>query len=319
MNITKVLLVGGSGFLGASIAEKMVQMGILVTVPTRHQERAKHLWVLPTVQVVEADVHDADRLAELVCGNDAVINLVGILHGDFEREHVILPRQIAEACISTGTTRLIQMSALNASITGPSAYLQSRDRGEAAVLDVAARHPALNVTIFRPSVVFGEHDRFLNMFATLSRLSPFIPLGSPDARFQPVWVEDVARAVVQSLSMRESFGHTYPLAGPHVYTLRELLEYVMHLTGHHRPIIGLGSGLSALQAAVFERLPGKLITRDNVRSMSIPNISSEPFPAIFGAAHAMESIVPGYLQNNAVDIGGRARYDRFRHRAGRTL
>ena len=319
MNIGKVLLVGGSGFLGASIAEQLVRKGILVTVPTRREERAKHLRVLPTVEVVEADVHDADRLAELVCGNDAVINLVGILHGDFAREHIALPKQIAEACVGTGTPRLIQMSALNASITGPSAYLQSRDRGEAAVLDVARRHPSLSVTIFRPSVIFGEHDRFLNMFATLIRFSPFVPLGSPDARIQPVWEEDVARAVVQCLPMRESFGHSYPLVGPHVYTLRELLEYVMYLTGQRRPIFGLGGGLSALQAAVFERLPGKLITRDNVRSMSIPNTSNEPFPAIFGEAHAMECIVPGYLQNNALDIGGRARYSRFRHRAGRSL
>ena len=319
MNITKVLLAGGSGFLGASIAEQLVRQGMLVTVPTRLADRAKHLLVLPTVEVAEADVHDADRLAELVCDKDAVINLVGILHGDFEREHVTLSRQIAEACVSTGTTRLIQMSALNASITGPSAYLQSRDRGEEAVLDVARRHPSLNVTIFQPSVIFGEHDRFLNMFAKLVKFSPFVPLGSPDARFQPVWVEDVARAVVQSLSMRETFGRTYPLVGPHVYTLRELLEFVMRLTHQRRPIIGLSAGLSALQAAVFERMPGKLITRDNVRSMSIPNTSSEPFPAIFGEAHAMESIVAGYLQHNAQDTTGRARYDQFRYRAGRSL
>ena len=317
MKINKVLLVGGSGFLGASIAEQLVRQGISVKVPTRIEARARHLLVMPTVDVVQADVHDADRLAELVCGNDAVINLVGILHGDFEREHVALPRMIAEACVATGTPRLIQMSALNASITGPSTYLQSRDRGEAAVLDVASRNRSLHVTIFRPSVVFGEHDRFLNMFANLVRFSPLVPLGSPDARFQPVWVEDVARAVVQSLAMRETFGHTYPLVGPRVYTLRELLELVMQLTGHYRPIIGLGSGLSALQAAVFERLPGKLITRDNLRSMSIPNVSGEPFPALFGEAHALESVVPGYLQNDARDRAGRARYDRFRHRAGR--
>jgi NADH dehydrogenase len=274
---------------------------------------------MPTVDVVEADVHDAERLAELVCDQDAVINLVGILHGDFDREHVALPRLIAEACVTTGTPRLIQMSALNASITGPSEYLQSRDRGEEAVLDVARRHPSLNVTLFQPSVVFGEHDRFLNMFAGLVKFSPVVPLGSPEARFQPVWVEDVARAVVQSLPTRETFGRTYPLVGPQVYTLRELLELVMRLTGHHRPIVGLGRGLSALQAAVFERLPGKLITRDNLRSMSIPNTSREPFPAIFGEAHALESIVPGYLQRNARDSAGWARYDRFRLRAGRSL
>jgi NADH dehydrogenase len=119
--------------------------------------------------------------------------------------------------------------------------------------------------------------------------------------------------------MRESSGHTYPLVGPSEYTLRELLELVMRVTGHRRPILGLGSGLSTLQAAVFERLPGKMITRDNMRSMSIPNTSSKPFPAIFGEAHSMESVVPGYLQNNADNLTGRARYNGLRYRAGRNL
>jgi uncharacterized protein YbjT (DUF2867 family) len=317
MKISNVLLVGGSGFLGTSVAEQLVRQGIFVTIPTRISERAKRLRLLPTVQVVETDVHDADRLAALVSGKDAVINLVGILHGDFEREHVALPRQIAEACVSSGVNRLIHMSALNASVTGPSEYLQSRGNGEEAVRSVAKRRPELDVTIFQPSVIFGAQDRFLNMFATLAMFSPIVPLGSPGARFQPVWVEDVARAVVQSLAMRETFGHTYPLVGPREYTLRELLEFVMRVTGHHRPILGLGSGLSSLQAAVFERLPGKLITRDNMRSMSIPNTSSEPFPAMFGGAHAMESVVPGYLQHGAKDSVGRARYDNLRYRAGR--
>ena len=318
MNINKVLLIGGTGFLGASVAERLVANGVAVTVPTRRTLRAKHLWVLPTLQAVEADIHHPDRLAELICGQDAVINLAGVLHdsnGDFERVHVALPKMIADACVATGASRLIQMSALNASMDGPSAYLQSRYRGESAVLEVARKHPSLNVTVFRPSIIFGERDRFLNMLATLARFSPFVPLGSPDARFQPVWVEDVARAVVQSLSMPETFGHTYALAGPHEFTLRALLEFAMTTSGHRRPILPLGPALSMAQAAVFERLPGQLITRDNVKSMSIPNISREPFPEIFGRAQAMEAIVPGYMQASTPDAVGTARYDRFRQRA----
>lgn len=344
MKIAKVLLLGGSGFLGTSVARQLVQQGIFVLVPTRRRERARHLLVLPTVDVLEADIHDPDRLQELVCGSDAVINLVGALHdehdrhnehgshgGSYERAHVDLPRQVAEACVCTGTPRLVQMSALNADISGPSAYLQSRDRGESAIMEIARREisnqrPPLNVTFFRPSVIFGERDHFLNLFAKLLKWSPFIPLGSPDARFQPVWVEDVARAVVQSLSMSATFDRVYPLVGPRVYTLRELLEFVMQVTGRRRPIIGLNAGLSALQAAVFERLPGKLITRDNVRSMKIPNTSDESFPAIFGTAQAIENIVPGYLhgshKNHFEDKAheaGRARYDHFRHRTGGSL
>ena len=257
MNINKVLLIGGTGFLGASVAERLVANGVAVTVPTRRTLRAKHLWVLPTLQAVEADIHHPDRLAELICGQDAVINLAGVLHdsnGDFERVHVALPKMIADACVATGASRLIQMSALNASMDGPSAYLQSRYRGESAVLEVARKHPSLNVTVFRPSIIFGERDRFLNMLATLARFSPFVPLGSPDARFQPVWVEDVARAVVQSLSMPETFGHTYALAGPHEFTLRALLEFAMTTSGHRRPILPLGPALSMVLAAVFAGL-----------------------------------------------------------------
>ena len=322
MNINKVLLIGGSGFLGTSVAEQLVASGVAVTVPTRRTLRAKHLWVLPTLQAVEVNVHNPDRLAELICGQDAVINLAGVLHdstGDFERVHVALPKLIAETCVATGTPRLIEMSALNASMDGPSAYLQSRYRGESAVLEVARNHPLLNVTVFRPSIIFGEHDKFLNMLATLARFSPFVPLGSPEARFQPVWVDDVARAIVQSLAQRETFGHTYALAGPREFTLRALLEFAMTTSGHRRPILPLGPALSMAQAALFERLPGRLITRDNVRSMNVPNISREPFPAIFGRAHAMEAIVPGYMQASKPDTAGPARYDRFRQRARHPL
>ncbi len=313
MNIKKVLLLGGSGFIGASVADQLSSRGIFVTVPTRLRERAKHLLVLPTVDVVEADVHDANTLSALVREHDAVINLIGILHGDFEREHAEFPKLVAETCATTKVPRLIHMSALNANVNGPSKYLQSRGRGEANVLTVAKANPELKVTIFQPSVVFGEHDKFLNMFANLVKIFPFIPLGSASAQFQPVWVEDVARAMVESLTQSETFGKTYPLVGPKVYTLQQLIEFVISLTGKLRLVIGLGGGLSMFQAAVFEFLPGKLITRDNVRSMSLPNISAIPFPAIFGTASEMEAVVSTYMREQS----GRGKYQHLRHHAGR--
>jgi NADH dehydrogenase len=315
MKINKVLLLGGSGFIGSAVAEQLTRQGIDITVPTRVAMRARHLLLLPTIDIVEADVHDPAQLAELVRGQDTVINLVGILHGDFERDHVELPRTVAAACAKAGVPRLLHMSALNADKDGPSEYLRSRGHGEAAVWSIARQNPGLAVTMFRPSVVFGEGDKFLNMFAKLVKVSPFIPLGSPDARFQPVWVEDVARAIAQSLTMRETFGNTYPLVGPGVYTLRQLLEFVMSATGKKRPILGLGSALSALQAAVFGHLPGKVITSDNLKSMSIPSTSDQPFPAIFGTAHALETIAAAYLSPDHQP--GRQRYDQFRSVAGR--
>lgn len=317
MNIKKVLLLGGSGFIGASVADQLSSRGFFVTVPTRVRERAKHLLIFPTVDVVEADVHDANSLLALVREHDAVINLIGILHGDFEREHAEFPKLVAETCAKEKVPRLIHMSALNADANayenGPSKYLQSRGRGEANVLGVAKASPELKVTMFQPSVVFGEHDKFLNMFANLVKIFPFIPLGSAGAEFQPVWVEDVARAIVESLTRSETFGRTYPLVGPKVYTLQQLIEFVVALTGKLRLVIGLGDGLSMLQAAVFEFLPGKLITRDNVRSMSLPNISATPFPAIFGAASDMEAVVSSYMRKQT----GRGKYQYFRDHAGR--
>ncbi len=315
MIINKVLLLGGSGFIGASVAEQLARQEIFVTVPTRRRERGKHLFLLPTVDVVEADVFNASQLEQLVSGHDAVINLVGILHGDFERVHVTLPKMVAEACAKTGVARLIHMSALNADINGPSEYLRSRGRGEAAVWSVCKANPALKVTMFRPSVVFGENDEFLNLFAGLLKFFPVLPLGSPDARFQPVWVEDVAHALVSSINSLATSNQTYVLVGPNVYTLRALVEFVAALTARRRLLIGLGATLSMLQASVFGMLPGKLITPDNVRSMSLPSTSDQPFPALFGRAAAMESVVPTYLGRDAG--GSRNKYQQFRDAAGR--
>lgn len=319
MIINNVLLIGGSGFIGASVAEQLSAQEIFVTVPTRRRERAKHLFLLPTVDVVEADIFQKSELEELTRHHDAVINLTGILHGDFERVHVALPKMVAEACVTTGTTRFINMSALNADINAPSEYLRSRGRGEAAVWAVAKENPALDVTMFRPSVVFGERDKFLNLFAGMVKIFPMIPLGSADATFQPVWVEDVARAITVSINHPETKNHTYPLVGPHIYTLRALLQFVVAAMHRRRLIVGLGPSLSMLQARVFGMLPGKLITVDNVLSMRLPNTSDQPFPAIFGHAAAMDEVVPSYLNPDGAgnNGGGRARYRQFRDAAGR--
>ena len=315
MAINRVLLIGGSGFIGTSVAEQLSGQGVFVTVPTRNRERAKHLLLLPTVDAVEANVFDAQTLDDMVRHHDAVINLTGILHGDFDRVHIALPKLVAEACARVGVARLINMSALNAGIDAPSEYLRSRGRGEAAVWAVAGAAPALSVTVFQPSVVFGERDKFLNLFASLVKLFPVIPLGSPDATFQPVWVEDVARAIVASLPLADAKNRTFVLVGPKVYTLRELVEFVIAATAKRRMIVGLGPALSMLQASVFGMLPGKLLTPDNVRSMTLPNVSDQPYPAQLGRAHPMEGVVNTYMQ--AESMGGRARYQGFRDTAGR--
>ena len=312
MLIRNVLVIGGSGFIGRHVVRQLAGTGLQVRVPTRNRERAKDLILLPTVDVVRADVFEPQTLEGLVAGVDAVVNLVGILHGDFERAHVELPRRIVAACRKAGVGRLVHVSALKASVQGPSAYLRSKAQGEEAVRD--AQSDALQTTIFRPSVVFGREDRFLNLFAHLARQLPVLALASPGARFQPVHVLDVARAVALALSDPRTFGQTYELCGPRAYTLRKLVEYVVHALGLRRPIVGLGPSLSMLQAAVLEQLPGSIMTRDNVRSMQVDNVCDCPFPAVFGFAPTpLEAVVPLYIAG----VTPRSRYRWFRFRARR--
>lgn len=295
MSPPTVLVLGGSGFVGRYVVGRLVTSGWRVVVPTRSRERAKHLLLLPTVDVIEADVHDAATLQQLASGVSAAVNLVGILNesrrGDFERVHVELPRKIVAACRATGVPRLLHMSALNGSPDGPSQYLRSK--GEAESIVAAS---GLSWTIFRPSVIFGREDSFLNMFARLERLPIIMPLACPEARFQPVFVGDVARTFTHSLEDDRTHGERYNLCGPRAYSLRELVTYVGELTGYNRPVLPLGSALSRLQATMLEHLPGTLMSRDNLASMQLPNVCTGAFPLVFGfEPTALEAVAPEYL------------------------
>jgi uncharacterized protein YbjT (DUF2867 family) len=315
MDIESICIIGATGFVGRSIAEQACSRGCRVRVVTRSTPRARPLLVLPTLEIMLADPHDEASLARAFEGMDAVVNLAGILHehggASFQSVHVELPRKIVRACRSTGVRRLLHMSALGASPTGPSRYQRSKGEGEAAVREAGG---TLAFTIFRPSVIFGEHDRFLNLFASLIRLFPVIPLGAAHARFQPIWVEDVARCFVAALDRPRTFGAAYDLCGPRAYSLEELVRFVADTLHRRRRIVRLPAALAALQALVFEHLPGKLVTRDNLRSMSVDNVCAGPFPEVFGfQPAALEAIVVQYLTDESV----RARYQQYRHLAGR--
>lgn len=286
-----ILLIGGTGFLGSAVARRLAKADFRLTLPTRRRERAKHLIVLPTASVIEANVHDEATLTQLMAGQDAVISLVGILKGDFQRTHVDLPGKIARAAAAAGVPRLIHISALAAADDAPSQYLRSKAAGEAAL---KAAYP--QATIFQPSVIFGHGDSFLTLFAGLLAVAPLVPLACPDARFQPVWVEDVASAVAASLDDPHSQGQTYPLCGPRVYTLRELVAYTGRLSGHPRAILGLPLALSYLQALLMEFVPGGPMTRDNVRSMQVPSACPAGCTLPFGLnATPLEAVAPTYL------------------------
>jgi NADH dehydrogenase len=305
-----VLVVGGSGFIGRHLVAALAARGIRVTVPSRRRERAKHLILLPTVDVVEADILAPGGLARLAAGTQAVINLVGILNGDFQRAHVEVPQAVVNACRSSGAKRLLHVSALGASRDAPSEYLRSKAMGEEAILAATD----LETTVFRPSVVFGPEDRFLNLFATLARFLPVLALACPEAKFQPVYVGDVARVMTAALGEPETLGKRYELCGPRAYTLRELVDYVCAVTGRRRLVVGLPYRLSLLQAWLLEHLPGKLMTRDNVRSMQVPNVCTDASAVVPGLApQALEAIAPSYLAPS----GPRERYPQLRWRARR--
>lgn len=319
MRVQKVCILGGSGFVGRHIANRLSDARISKVVLTRRRERNRHLLPIPNLQLVEADVHDDKQLLEHFNGCDAVINLVGVLNDSrrsgegFQDTHVELVRNIVTAAQRAGVKRYLHMSALGAGTDAPSRYQQSKGQGEAVAREAHSEQFA--VTVFQPSVIFGPEDSFLNQFATLLRLSPGVfPLPTPNARFKPVYVGDVAEAFVRALTERDTFGRTYQLCGPRVYTLKSLVQYTAEVMDLNRHVWGLGDGLSRLQARILERVPGKPYTFDNYLSSTVDNVCSEDGLADLGIQPtAVEAVVPKYLGGKVP----RARYDEFRREARR--
>ena len=315
-----VVVFGGSGFIGSHLVAHLSEQGARVIVPTRRYERAKHLISLPRVELVQTDIHDDQVLARLLHGKEAAINLVGLLHSrrgvphgeDFRRAHVDLPRRIVAACAAAGVPRYLHMSALGAASGGPSMYQRSKADGEIA----ARAEPSVAATIFRPSVVFGPEDQFLNTFARLQKYLPCVPLAGADADFQPVYVGDVAAAFCHALADLKTRHQVYELGGPQIYPLIELVRLAGRWSGHPRPVFGIPDALARLQAMFFEMLPGDpILSRDNLDSMKVDNVVDPAIQATTAAAlgiklTALEAVAPHYLRSSE-------RFDDFRARAGR--
>jgi NADH dehydrogenase len=318
MGTHRLCVLGGTGFIGRYLVSRLAREGHHLRVLTRRRERHRDLLVIPTLELVESDVHHAANLLEGTKGCDAVINLVGVLNpgtdpaSSFQSVHVDLPRKLAEAARVNGVGRLLHMSALGADPGAPSAYLRSKGEGE----DVAheAGRAGLAVTTFRPSVIFGMGDSLFTRFAWLLRLSPLLPLACPEARFSPVFAGDVAEAFARALDNPATHGQRYDLCGPEVFTLRQLVEYAAEVTGRRRRILPLGDAASRLQARVMEWLPGKPFTRDNYLSLQVDGVCRENGLAALGIPPTgVRAVVPAYLGS-----AGRALfYDRLRSHAGR--
>lgn len=317
--MTHILVLGGTGFVGRSLCEKLVTRSGgasgRVVVPSRRPYRAAAIRSLPTVEVVRADIHVDRDLARLVRGADVVINLVAILHGSaeaFKKVHVDLPRRLSKACQEAGTRRLVHVSALGVQADATSNYLRSKAAGEAML-----QASGLAVTVLRPSVIFGEHDHFINLFAQLQAVFPVMPLAGSAAQFQPVWVEDVASAIVACLMDASTIGLTIECAGPQVFTLGELVKLAGKWAGHTRPVLPLPMFMGQLQALAMECLPGEpLMSRDNLASMKTPNVAGGKLPdlARLGIeATAIEQVMPEVLSHRR----GPTRLDPWRALAGR--
>lgn len=297
----KVLVLGGTGFVGQHVCEKLNRLQCRVTVATRRLDNARHLQMLPLVDVVEINAHDSMSLAPLLAGHDAVVNLIGILHGSeaaFEKAHVQLPLELARACEASGLRRIVHVSALGASLDSASMYQRSKARGEAVLLSAG-----LDVTVLRPSVMFGAEDKFLNTFARLQQVFPVIPLAASQARFQPVWVEDVASAVLACLQDSDTIGQIFEACGPEVFTLKQLVELAGRYAGINggkgRPVIALPDALARLQARLMELAPGEpVLSRDNLDAMKTDNVASGKLPGLQALGirpAALGAIVPSYL------------------------
>ena len=282
-----ILVLGGTGFVGTQVCKQLAALGWSVTVPTRSVGQSGAVKTLPQVRLVELDVHDAAALTQAMAGHSAVVNLVAILHGNaaaFDWVHVALPQKVLQACRDNRVSELVHVSALGANHQNPeqcpSEYLRSKSRGEAVLLAKPDAAFTPQVTVLRPSVIFGAQDKFLNMFVKLQKIFPVMPLAGARAKFQPVWVDDVAHAVAHIVEHKVlAHPHIIEACGPQVFTLAELVQLSARLSGVRgglgRPVFALPDWMGRLQAFLMELAPGEpLMSRDNLDSMKVDNVAS---------------------------------------------
>lgn len=295
-------MLGGSGFVGTHLAAALARDGWRITVPTRDPARARHLAPIPSLRMIAADIHDPAVLALLCAGQQAVINLVGILNergrngSGFARVHTELVRKLVDACRKQHVDRLLHVSALNADADrGSSHYLRSKGRAERIIRDESG--PDLRWTIFQPSVIFGPKDDFVNRFARLLRAIPLgLPLARPGARFAPVWIGDVVAAILRALGDDATAGECYELCGPESFTLREIVCRVRDQLGLARAVIGIPDFAARLQAAVCDFVPGKPFSTDNYRSLLVDSVCKVNGLARLGIQpQPLGAILPKYL------------------------
>jgi len=305
MRTTLVTVFGGSGFIGRNVVRALARDGYRIRVATRWPNLANFLLPMGHVgqiQLLRTNVREPEQVEAALVGSDAVINLCGVLvssgEQSFDAIHVEAAQTIAEAARKAGVKSLVHVSALGADADSESSYAQSKAEGEKRV-----REAFPDATIIRPSIVFGPEDAFFNKFAGLFRwVPPFLPfpilIGGGKTKFRPVFVGDVAAAIVKSLTDTRARGATYELGGPNIYSFRELMEITLAATDRKSWLAPLPFGLARLQAFFLQFLPGRLLTPDQVTLLKTNNVVSEGAKTLADLGivpTSVEAEVPSYL------------------------
>lgn len=314
MHLMKIVILGGTGFVGGHLVARLSALGHHIDVLSRNAAAKPQLAVLPRVRVRQSDPHDSAALANALQGADAVINLVGILNetgfggGGFKRAHVALTRNVIDACKASGVRRLLQMSALNAG-RGESHYLKTRGEAEALV-----KASGLDWTIYQPSVIFGPGDGLFSRFKFLLSFSPVLPLARAGAKFAPVYVGDVVAAMVKTMADPAAYGQSYELYGPEVLTLAQIVRYTARGMQARRLVIPLPDALGRLQALAMDFVPGKPFSTDNFLSLKIDSVGGiDGLYRLKIDKTPIEAVIPQIL----FPKGKQARLDRYRSASGR--
>ena len=292
-NLNKIVILGGTGFIGSELAVKMSKLSQTVVVLTRNIETNKDLKLIPNIELVACNIHDERSLRENFKNTDVVVNAVGILNefGDnsFKLLHYLLIKKISAAMRINKANRLLHISSLNADIRAKSEYLRTKGKAEDYLL--SETKDFCNVTIFRPSIVFEDNDAFFNKFATILRFSLVFPLACHNSKFMPVYIGDFTDFIISTVSSTNTYNTKINVTGPKEYTFREIIETTLRILKIKRIVIPLNNTMSKIQAYIFQRLPGKIFTMDNFEYLQVDSISTDGFKG----TTSIEDIVPRYL------------------------
>ncbi len=310
--IDKIVILGGSGFIGAQLATKLSSMAEKIIIPTRDIESNQGLKMIPNLEIMHLDVKDDRSVNLLFDKSDLVINTIGILNefdqdNSFDNIHYQLTKKISNCLRQNQVKRYLHISSLNADAKSSGKYLKSKGKAEDYLLSETSSF--CNVTIFRPSIVFGENDSFFNKFSTLLKIFPVFPLACPNSKFMPVYVEDLTDYMISTINNVKTYKQSIDVTGPNEYTFRELIGHTLTALNIRRIIIPLNSFLSRIQARVFENLPGKLFTMDNYESLQIDSCSDKGFKG----SSSVEDIIPQYLN---IELKHK-RFEKLRKKSGR--